>query len=410
ILGDDLGAWMLGSYGNEEFKTPNLDVLARMGTRFNSCFAGAPMCAASRATLFTGKLPRQHGVSDQPAEGSQKTSMLSDVLAQAGYTCGYAGKWNLGNDAEPGHGFTFAYTLAGTEPRYENPQMHLNGKAVQEQGYLTELITRRATEFLDSQSAQKPFYLAVSYLNPQPPYLGHPPKYVDMYRSSKFETIGYRPAAANAVGEKEMLQQPLENLRKAAGSISALDDQIPVLQAKLRERNLLENTIVVFTSDHGSLLGRHGLWGKGDATNPINMYEEVMRVPLFVSWLGRIPAEAVVPEMVSLADVLPTLCEALEVPAPANLPGRSFLPIAMRKPLPKKQPWRNLVFGHFGETEMARDNRYKLVLRNQGSGPNELYNLIADPGEQTNQVENPEYITVVQRLTKELAEWRKRTS
>jgi arylsulfatase A-like enzyme len=107
------------------------------------------------------------------------------------------------------------------------------------------------------------------------------------------------------------------------------------------------------------------------------------------------------------------LCDAAGVAPPSNrgLVGRSFLPIARRDPLPKKSPpWRNIVFGHFRYTEMARDARYKLVLRNDGKGPNELFDISADPREKANRYDDPQFVSVRQRLTGELTAWRKRTS
>ena len=100
--------------------------------------------------------------------------------------------------------------------------------------------------------------------------------------------------------------------------------------------------------------------------------------PFLVSWPGKTPTDAMAPEMVSFYDVMPTLCEAAGVQPPdgRNLGGRSFLPIVKQDPLPKKQPWRNVVFGEFRNTMMARDRRFKVVLRNEGKGPNELVRLI----------------------------------
>ncbi|MBI4873093.1 MAG: DUF4976 domain-containing protein, partial [Acidobacteria bacterium] len=161
--------------------------------------------------------------------------------------------------------------------------------------------------------------------------------------------------------------------------------------------------------DNGFLLGRHGLWSKGLASDPINMYEEVMQVPMLWSWTGRIPAESVRPELVSFYDLLPSLCEVtgLKPPAGRNLCGRSYAPLALNRPLPKKQPWPATVFGHFRNTEMARDNRFKLVLRNNGQGPNELFDLRHDPREKINQFNEPQYVTVRDRLRKELEAWRR---
>jgi arylsulfatase A-like enzyme len=427
IMADDLAAWMCGCYGNKEIRTPNIDGLARSGIRFANGFVATPICSASRATFFTGRLPRQHGIHDfltenpveNPPQGQKapppsfdKEIMISDVLAGAGYNCGYAGKWHMGREEKPGHGYSWTYTMTSGPRTYTDPAMYLNGERIQEQGYLTELITKRAGEFLDKQQSGAPFFLTVSYLNPHTPYQGHPQKYYDMYANTTFQTFGTEPAAANALREKDMLKDTLGNIRRAAAATTALDDQIPLLMRKLQERKLYDNTLVFFVGDNGYLLGRHGLWSKGLASDPINMYEEVIRVPFILSWPGKIPTEAMAPELVSFYDVMPSLCWAAGVPAPAgrNLTGRNFMPIAKHDPPIKGERWRNLVFGHFRNTEMARDNRFKLVLRNEGSGPNELYDLSKDPRERTNLYDNAQFITVRDRLSKEIQQWRRQTS
>jgi arylsulfatase A-like enzyme len=145
------------------------------------------------------------------------------------------------------------------------------------------------------------------------------------------------------------------------------------------------------------------------------MYEEVIATPLVWSWQGRVPPQLTRPELVSAYDLLPTLCELTGAGLPAgNLCGRSYLPLATGKPLPKKQPWRTTVFSHYQNTDMARDKRYKLVLRDQGkgvppeapSGPGELYDLSVEPRERVNQYENPQFLTVRTSLAAELARWK----
>jgi arylsulfatase A-like enzyme len=427
ILADDLASWMVGCYGNKEIKTPNIDTLARSGTRFSDSFVCTPICSASRATLFTGRVPRQHGIqdflTDQPVENPPqgqkeppasfaKETLLSDALAQQGYNCGYVGKWHLGDDRLPKHGFQYTYTMLGGSRDYRNPEMYENGKSVQEDGYLTDLMTQRAARFLDQQNSSKPFFLTVGYLNPHTPYEGHPQKYYDMYAKTNFDTLGWEKPAANALREKNMLQDTVGNIRKCAAATTALDDQIPVIMRKLRDRKLLDNTLVIFSGDNGYLLGRHGLWSKGLASDPINMYEEVIQVPMIWSWPGKIPAEAVVPQMISFYDFLPSLCEISGAPQPAgrNIVGRSYAPLALREALPKKQPWRNEVYGEFRNTAMIRDKRFKLIVRNEGKGPNELFDLGADPREKANQYENPEFVTVRDRMAGGLSAWRRRTA
>ncbi len=425
ILADDLASWMLGCYGNREIRTPNIDLLARSGTRFQNSFVCTPICSASRATLFTGRVPRQHGIhdflTDKPAErppqgqaapppSFAKEMMISDILAAEGYDCGYVGKWHMGNDEQPGHGFRHSYTLSAGPRTNRDPVMSRNGQRVQEQGYLAELMTQEACRFIDEQKAGRPFFLTVGYLNPHTPYDGHPQKYYDMYAKTSFDTVGWQPAAPHALREKDMLQDIVGNIRKCAASVTALDDQIPVLLDRLQQRGMRDNTLVIFTSDNGYLLGRHGLWSKGHASDPINMYEEVMQVPMIWHWRGRTPVEAVRPELVSFYDFLPSLCEAVGVTPPGdrNLCGNSYFPLAAGRALPRGRSWPGTVFGHFRNTEMARDNRFKLVLRNDGTGPNELYNLRTDPGEARNEFDNAAYITVKDRLQGELEAWRRK--
>jgi choline-sulfatase len=426
IIADDLASWMLGCYGNKEIRTPNIDRLAQTGIRFANSFVCTPVCSASRATLFTGRTPMQHGIHDflsdtpiqNPPQGQfapppsfQNEVMLSDVLAGQGYRGGHVGKWHMGSDQSPQHKFDYWYSMLGGSASYQNPRMSLNGQIMEEQGYLADLITNHAHSFLDSQKVGQPFFLVASYFNPHLPYEGHPQKYYDMYAKTSFDTVGWEPAAPNALREKNYLKDTVGNIRKCAAATTALDDQVARLLGKLDEKGLRDNTLIIFVGDNGFLLGRHGLWSKGLASDPINMYEEVMQVPMIWHWPGHTPVQAMRNELVSFYDVMPTLCEVSGASVPSrNLCGRSFLPLATGGTLPKKEPWKNLVFGHFRNTEMVRDTRFKLVIRNDGKGPNELFDLRNDPHEKLNQYANPEFMTSRDKLAGELQAWRQRYS
>ncbi len=426
ILTDDLAAFMLGCYGNKEIRTPNIDQLAAGGVRFHNAYACTPTSSPSRATLFTGRTPMQHGIEDflddrpianppqgqfaPPASFSSET-MLSDVLAGQGYRCGYVGKWHMGDDKTPQHKFDTWYTMPGGAGVYQNPSMSVNGALADEKGYLADLITSHARQFLDEQQPGKPFFLTVGHFNPHAPYEGHPQKYYDLYAGTKFDTIGWEPAAPNALRDKSMFQDVVGNLRKCAAAVTALDDQVPPLLKKLEERGLRDHTLIIFVAANGFLLGRHGLWSNGLASDPPNMFEEVVNVPMIWNWPGRTPTQSSRSELVSLLDVLPTVCEAAGAPVPQrNLCGRSLMRMVEGRLPSKKERWTNQVFGHFRNTEMARDNRFKLVLRNDGKGPNELYDDRADPRERVNQYSNPQFVTVRDQLAKDLAGWRARYS
>ena len=320
----------------------------------------------------------------------------------------------MGRDEQPGHGLQYTYTMSGGSGSYRDPEMFLNGKSVREQGYLADLMTRRSCDFLDQQTANKPFFLTAAYLNPHTPYEGHPQKYYDMYSKTIFDSFGWEHAAPNALREKNMLTDIVGNLRKCAASAAALDDQIPVLLRKLRERQLLDNTIVVFTGDNGYLLGRHGLWSKRSRVrSDQHMYEEVMGHPCCGVGPDIFRLKQRGPDLISFYDFVPTICDITGSCASSRAEtSRAALTPRWRRtsPLPKKQPWHQTVFGHFRNTEMVRNTRYKLIIRNDGTGPNELWDIANDPREKTNQYENARFITIRDQLHKELDAWKKRVA
>jgi arylsulfatase A-like enzyme len=421
VVASDVASWMVGCYGNKEIQTPEIDLLAKMGTRFlNSCVY-TPASSPSRATLFTGRLPSQHGIVDfltdnpiaDPPQGQKEPPasfrneiMLSDLLSGAGYQCGYVGEWDMGNDAQPGHGFSYALTLAG-KPSYTDPEFFNNGQRMKHQGYQADIITSRCVEFIGRQSAAKPFFLTAAYLNARPPYDGQPQKYYDLYAKSDFHSFSSFPTAKNALRNRAMMDDTVGSWRKCAAAVTALDEQLGVLIKQLQAKKLWENTLIIFTSDCGNLGGNHGLWGGGYASNPINLYEQAIQVPMIWSWPGRVPVGGFRPELVSFYDFLPSVCAAIDVPAPTtgNLHGMSYAELAFGKGGDPNHPWRGQMFAEYRNTAMARDFRYKMIVRDGGKGPGELYDLRADRAENENQYDNDEYVEVRRRLSKDLDEW-----
>jgi arylsulfatase len=141
------------------------------------------------------------------------------------------------------------------------------------------------------------------------------------------------------------------------------------------------------------------------------MYEEVIATPMIWSWAGHVVPLATRPELVSAYDLVPTICDITPAELPErNLCGRSYLALASGKPLPKKQPWRTTVFAQYGDTAMARSDRYKLILRNDGKGPGELYDDKVDARERISQYENPQFMTVKAELSAELKKWTQKYS
>ncbi|HZU29406.1 MAG TPA: sulfatase-like hydrolase/transferase [Bryobacteraceae bacterium] len=355
ITVEDLGAWMLGVYGNKSIQTPQLDTQARTGTRLINACTAAPAPDLGRESLLHGVAPAQLG--------GQHPSM-ADIFRSHGYVAGSAA----------------------------SPATSL------------DQCTHATVDFLNRQAPGRPFFFTVNYAPLRADSV--PDAYTQAYASSDFSDLGWQPASGGAASGREKLANVVNSLRFAAGAITYFDAQIPAIRNAIVQRNLYESTIVVITGSNGSLLGRHGLWGDGRATNPPNMYEEVVRVPFLCSWPGQTPADSYRVEEVSLYDVLPTLCDmAAGVPPPGGaLPGRNFAKVLLNQPFPKNEPWRNLVFAELDGVAMGRDNRYKLVLHPDLSG--ELYDLSEDAREMTNRFDDGSYINVKNRLSSGINLWR----
>lgn len=356
LVADNLPAWALGCYGNKETRTPNLNRLSQMGTLFRNHFVCAPAPGPGRAVILTGRAPMQLGEAQTLPPGE---ITVEKVLASAGYAIGPA------FGAPPSEG----------------------------------------VRFLNAQSPGKPFFLAVGFENLRPPYQA-PAKDLDLYAATTFETFARDPIASNAAAGKEMLADLVGNWRKYCACLTALDNQIGTLTNAIFNRKLLDTTLVIFTASCGALLGRHGLWDAADASNPPNMFDESVRTPLFWSWPGHVPAQAFRTEMISAYDLLPSICEAAGATPPTrNLCGRSYLALATGKRLPKKHPWPTTLFGHYRGTDMARDQRYKLVVH-----PNELYDIVLDAAEKSNQYANDQFVSVRNTLYTRLTAWKRQYS
>ena len=345
FLAENFPAWMLGCYGNKEVATPNIDRLAHTGTRFVNHIAVAPTPDAARAALLSGRL----------GGGTP----LDAAFGRAGYA-------------------TATTDAAG------------------------------AAAFLNAQSAAKPFLLTVSLGGFAPPY-PDAAKFLARYAGARFDTFEkVAPSPSIAAGKERFGDNLLPSLREAAAAATALDDATGAILATLSQKKLLDGTVVVFTAPTGSLIGRHGLWGGSAASDPPNFYEEVIATPMIWSFPVKVVPSGSRPEMASALDLVPTLAELTRAGIAENSTGRSYVQLLQNKPLPKKEPWRNTAFVVSGTSGVARDDRYKLVLRNDGKGPNELYDLKMDPRERVNQFDNLQFLTVKNELTGQLKAWRQK--
>jgi choline-sulfatase len=437
ILTDDQGPWAMRCAGCDEIDTPNLDGLAETGTRFTNFFCASPVCSPARASLLTGRIPSQHGVHDWLRAGNTTQALepegtgrrieylqgipgYTDALAAAGYRCALSGKWHLGDSHHRQKGYEFWSVHAKGGGPYYNAPMVEGDEIRTEHDYVTDAITDRAIEWLDRTACDpRPFYLGVHYTAPHSPWgrEHHPTATWDRYRREcDFRSV---PSGVSPPSWAKYLSIPIadENERRNAlagyfAAVTEMDRNVGRLLEALEARRLREHTLVVFTSDNGMNMGHHGVFGKGNATYPMNMYEESIRVPFIASLPGRISCGSVHDSLVSQYDFAPTLLDYLDVdPGPfavpkATLPGRSFAPLfddtrSMPPPSPADEV---VIFDEYGPVRMIRTGRWKYVHRH-GRGPDELYDLVEDPTETANLADDPTRRSRRNELRDRLVEW-----
>lgn len=437
ILSDDQGAWAMRCAGNTDIQTPNLDRLAEHGVRFDSFFCTSPVCSPARATLLTGRIPSAHGVQDWICSGNLDKEGLgalkedpyyaleekpiryldgmttyTDVLKEQGYRCALFGKWHLGDSVAPQHGFEKWFTIGRGGCYYNKADVVENGRVSFEKRYITHVITDRALGFLDEcKGREEPFYLSVHYTAPHSPWSEdqHPKEYIELYRDCKFTATPDLPVHPNQIptapfGTGEVRRNLLRGYYAA---ITAMDADIGRLLDKLQETDLLENTIVIFTSDNGMNMGHHGIWGKGNGTFPFNMYDSAVKVPLLIMWDGHYPQGKVCSRICSQYDFFPTLMDMLGIePAlPADekgyMPGKSFADVFTEE---KEDEHWVVVFDEYGPTRMIRTEEWKYICRFP-YGPDELYHLSCDPEEENDLIDDPQYRDLADELHLRLIRW-----
>lgn len=414
LLSDDQGAWAMGCAGNKEIRTPNLDRLAETGVRFTNFFCTSPVCSPARASLLTGRIPSQHGVHDWITEGNmganpieylQGQTAYTELLAAQGYTCGISGKWHLGHSMLPQKGFTHWYVHQGGGSPYYNAPMIRNGVPIQEPGYITDVITDDALQFLNRQDGRSPFYLSVHYTAPHSPWIGnHPQELVDSYDDCKFESCPQEPKHPWTIPNAPWGDDTRENLKGYFAAVTAMDVNIGRIIDKLEEMGIRENTLICFMGDNGFSCGHHGFWGKGNGTFPQNMYDTSVKVPAIFSQPGRIQQGAVCDALVSGYDFMPTLLDYVQIEhnEAAGLPGQSFKALLTGEAVEGHE--QVVIYDEYGPVRMIRTKEWKYIHR-YPYGPHELYDLAADPGESRNLVDETDHQARVESMRAMLEDW-----
>jgi len=426
IMSDDHASHAIGAYGSRINRTPHIDRLAREGMRFDNCFCTNSICAPSRAVILTGKYSHLNGVMDnsRPFDGSQQT--LPRLLRQAGYQTAVVGKWHL---KSPPTGFDYSNVLPG-QGDYHNPVMVENGLRKKLTGYVTDLITDSALQWLKNHDSDKPFLMMLHHKAPHADWEPDP-KHAEMFADTEiprpetfdddyetrtaqianhrlhvgpkqwelhFQRLGQIPQGMTGQETREWVYHVY--MKHYLRCIASVDDNVGRVLDYLDETGLSDNTIVVYTSDQGFFLGDHGLYDKRF------MYEHALRMPLLMRYPKEIESSTTSDQIVLNLDFASTLLDYAGVAVPSDIQGRSFRAIAQGQ---APGNWRRAMYYRFyekafgiGPHEGIRTQRYKLIHFLYGDEGWELYDLEKDPDEMDNLYGHPESQRLVRRLKKRL--------
>ncbi len=413
FFSDDHAQWALPCYGNSEIIVPNLNHLAETGAVMQNAFTPCPVCSPARASFWTGLYPSQHGIHDHLAEDDEAVlrsdwlaniPTLADHLHESGYSSAMSGKWHCGAGEVPKPGFDYWYSAWRKTPKYDSLTNKYSdqGKVVERSGYDTRIITDAAIDFLRTRRRDQPFFLFVGYATTHNPWINRPERLVSHYRKAGFDDI---PADSQypfgEIGTHPVApDDPQEALAQYYASATMIDEGVGRVLDELDAQSERENTLIVYTSDHGLNMGHHGIWGKGNGSEPLNMLDESIRVPLILNYPDGIHEGCRRDEFVNHSDLFMTLLDFAEaVPADhCRSPGRSYKSILLGA---NDDNWRNIYHGEYGRTRAIRNERYKLVLH-YGGGVNLLHDLLDDPRETVNLYGDSKTCSTVESMRAEL--------
>ncbi len=399
---DDHGAWALGSYGNREVKSPALDALAAGGARFDHAYTPVPVCSPARACLITGKTPSQVGIHDWLQEKNERVTgrdwmkdqvSLFQTFQQANYHTGLFGKIHLGWSEVVPPGVDDYFGARRTQNLHNGGCAFLdNGVEVTPDVNRSEAITNRTIQFLEDHDRERPFFAYVGYQATHSPYekQAHDPAITALYEDATFIDIPPYTAHEWVKNEGTPNDPTNEELRDRYigyyAAVTEIDNNVKRIVEYLDANGLRENTLIIYTSDHGCAIGHHGFFGKGNSTRPLNMYDISLHVPLI--WNGPgIEAGTTVSQYVDHYDSYVAIRSAMGLaPGSDDHPGADYTPFTGGETV----SWDDTQFGEYGDLRMIRTPELKLVWR-YPDGPHDLFDLTNDPGEQTNIYDDPAY-------------------
>jgi arylsulfatase A-like enzyme len=405
IMPDQMRGMDMGCMGNGEVRTPNLDRLASEGLLCRNTFANTPVCCPARAVILTGKYAHEHGLVANDLRLRETETTLAEILAAQGYHTGFIGKWHLdGGIRLPGfippgprrQGFAFWAASECDHSHFRPVYFRDSNRPIVDHRFEPEVWTDRAIEFLD-QVGDQPFFLEVAMGPPHDPY-GAPDEYMRLYDPARLTMRPNWVEGVPGAGRKD--------LAAYYAAITAIDDQVGRLMKALEVRARAQDTIVVFISDHGNMMGSHGQRHKRKP------WEESIRIPGIIRIPGKVQPGRSSNAIVTHVDLAPTLLSLCGVPVPVAMQGSDLSPIVLGKSDQGPEAAFLQIFTPFAGDGTphpwrgVRTNRF-LYARTQ-TGPWLLYDLEQDPYELKNLAQDPGAVSLRERMEMQLAACMKR--
>ena len=424
IMADQMSAKAMPMYGHPVVRTPSLDRMAAEGVVFENAYCNSPLCGPSRLSMMSGLLPHKVGGYDNASEFAASTPTLAHYLRLNGYLTCLSGKMHFAGPDQL-HGYEERLTTDiypadfGWTPNWAKPEAKVTFQDMQNvieagpcarslQIDYDDEVEYQAQKWLFEQARKpgdQPFFLTVSFTSPHDPYVAQP-EFWDLYRDDEIDLpeVGPIPVGEKdphsarihehySIGKAEVTDDILRRTRRGYyASISYIDRKVGNLMKTVRDAGLSEDTVVIFASDHGDMMGERGLYYKK------TFFEWSVRVPL-IFWAPKMFARARVDAPVSLLDLLPTLVDlgGGDLSEILESDGHSLVPALTGSELPDRAiAGEFLAEGVFEPTFMLRDRRYKLL--HSEIDPPLLFDLHDDPAERKNVAEAPECREVLSSL------------
>ena len=438
IYTDEHSNWTLGAYGGKVAATPHLDSIGREGAIFNNFFVNSAVCTPSRGCLITGRYPHSHGAHTNNLELGRGQVTLAHLLRRQGYETGMAGKWHLDGEPRPGWitaersmGFDdcqWMYNRGHWKRVIEKPEGWPDNRSVSRAGqqvyvaeepdgrpdmdysiraegeFFTDWLTGKALEFI-KRPRDKPFFYYLSIPDPHGPDSVRAP-YDTMFKPEDMPVpptlyqedlpdwaAATRDRTAKAEGASSWRDPGREQLLRKRlaqyyGMVKCIDDNVGRILDTLREQNLLDNTLIVFTSDHGDYMGEHGLYNKNQ------LYETAHNVSMLMRWPRGIPGGTVVEECVSTVDVQPMILGLLGLEGSGREQGRDASPLLRGD----GAHWDDEAFLHHSSLERAGIFTPEWEFALVKGGDSILFDRKNDPHQMRNLHGDPRHRSVVDEL------------